>query len=307
MVCVTAVLWGILPILLRRAVALHPAAFIGCFRLLLAFLVLSTALSLRGLKPLRIVCCPPWPALAAGVLLAGNYYFFIKGIGLAGASLGGLVIQSGPLFLFGFACLLFGERLSLFQAGGVICALSGATLFYFGRISIGDARTCLFGVICVLFAGLCWAAFAVVCKRCARNYDAQLLNVVIFGTAGLCLLPCSEMSSWQGLQIEDLPLLCLLGAITVVAYGSFVEALRAMPATHVSVIIACNPLLTLVLMSVMTQLEMSYISAEPISLSGYAGALLAVLGIALVVGRQESAEGTVEKFAQNGQWDRERL
>ena len=97
------------------------------------------------------------------------------------------------------------------------------------------------------------------------------------------MLPLTEWSELPTVGLWDAFILGLLALNTVVAYGALSEALTRIPAAQVSVIISLNPLLTLALMTYLTQMNVQWIDGEPIHWRGFLGALLVVLGVILTV------------------------
>ena len=77
--------------------------------------------------------------------------------------------------------------------------------------------------------------------------------------------------------------MCLLGLNTVLAYGALAEAIRLAPASHVSLIITLNPLITILMLQIMDWLQVDWVSPEPISLYGALGAIAVVTGVAVTI------------------------
>jgi drug/metabolite transporter (DMT)-like permease len=87
----------------------------------------------------------------------------------------------------------------------------------------------------------------------------------------------------SGLTLLDCLTLFFLGANTLVAYGTLGEALKLIPANQVSAIIVLNPLITLLVAGVLSAYNVPWLSCESITIPGYAGALLLLAGVGLVV------------------------
>lgn len=65
--------------------------------------------------------------------------------------------------------------------------------------------------------------------------------------------------------------------------GALSKALKLLPANQVSAIIVLNPLITLLVAGVLSFQKLPWLSSESITLPGYAGALLLLAGVGLVV------------------------
>ena len=72
----------------------------------------------------------------------------------------------------------------------------------------------------------------------------------------------------------------------MLAYGGLSLALKHLPATQVSPIISLNPLFTLLFLFLLEKTTWSPLAPDPIQTLGYLGALLAVVGVILVVSQK---------------------
>ena len=70
---------------------------------------------------------------------------------------------------------------------------------------------------------------------------------------------------------------------------ALVEAMRLIPASKVSLIITCNPLLTILMMDLMAVYGLDFITPEPLEWRGYLGALLVVAGVVTAVSLKSKA------------------
>ena len=77
---ITALLWGFLPILMKIALHEFSSGSIVWFRFTFAFIVLFLFLKIRKKQPESIICSPPGFGILGGIFLAGNYYYFLKGV-----------------------------------------------------------------------------------------------------------------------------------------------------------------------------------------------------------------------------------
>jgi drug/metabolite transporter (DMT)-like permease len=85
-------------------------------------------------------------------------------------------------------------------------------------------------------------------------------------------------------------LLIACGLNTVLAYGALPIAFQNLPTSQVSVIIAANPLLTILIMSFLALFRVEWIKPELITGLGYFAAGLVVAGVVLVVTAKASNE-----------------
>lgn len=282
MVIITTVLWAWLPILQKIALKQFSPGTIVAFRFLSAFLILYPLLHLKGSGPAAIIRRPPFLGVVAGVCLAGNYYGMIKGIHLSTPSNTAIMIQIAPVLLVFIGMIFFKEQLKRAQVLGVLVAVTGFFLFYMDQKNHA-VDTGLFAAAnyYILFAAVVWAGF-MVCQKILKQ-DAQLLNLLIFGTASIVLLPMMQWSELAGASFGYWLLIVSLGLNTLIAYGTLGEAVKCLPLSYISVIVTLNPLITLAAMRVLPLINPSWVDAEVLGVAGYIGALGALTGVVMVV------------------------
>ncbi len=287
MATVTALSWAVLAIGLKLALKYFSSGTIVWIRLALAALILLIYFSWRRPSWLKILAHPPWMGITSGILIAANYYGFMKGIELTSASNAQIMIQFAPMSFAVLSILLFNEIPTLVQLIGMGVAVMGFGFFYWDQILAAAQNLATFqeGNLWILMAALTWAVFAVLQKILLRKYAPQQFNVLIYVVSTIVLLPTADLTELAGINLWQFILILLLAINTVVAYGALSEALARIPGSHVSMIIAVNPLLTIFIMTLLTQMEVEWIEGEPIHWRGYLGALLVVTGVILTVAR----------------------
>lgn len=253
--------------------------------MLIAFAFLFVVFAVWKREWLAILWRPRWIALLAGVLIACNYYGFMKGIELTSASNAQVMIQVAPMTFALASMFLFREIPSLFQGVGLSIAVLGFAFFYWDQIlvAVNDSERFQTGNLWLMFAAFTWVGFALIQKSLFKVYKPQQFNLLIYFVSALVLLPLNNFSELVDVGLWDFLLILFLSLNTVVAYGALSEALSLIPAPQVSVIISVNPLLTLLIMTYLTQIKVQWISAEPIHWRGALGAILVVIGVILTV------------------------
>lgn len=274
-----------LAIALKFALNFSSAETLAWFRMLVASLGLSLIFVVRSPGQFSILKSLPWMGLVAGVCLALNYVGFMKGIALTSASHTQIMIQFGPLTLALVGIFYFKEKPSRLQIAGFISALLGFSLFYWDQLdmNLNDMDQFVLGTSWILFAALVWALFASLQKKLTVKWSPQQINLLIYFVSTVVLMPFaefSELGTWSpGIWL----LMIVCGLNTLVAYGCLGEALKRIPASHISLIISANPLLTLALIAFLTQIEVSWLQPEPVHFKGYIGAVLVVTGLILTI------------------------
>ncbi|NJL25910.1 MAG: DMT family transporter, partial [Calothrix sp. SM1_5_4] len=196
-----------------------------------------------------------------------------------------IMIQFAPLGFAFLSIFIFRELPGVLQITGLLTACLGFGFFYWDQIliSLNDADRFNAGNLWLLFAAATWIVFALAQKALLAKVRAQEFNLLMYGVSSLLLLPLADMTEFARPDFVGAGLILFLALNTLVAYGALSEALLRAPAAQVSVIIALNPLLTLLIMTVLTRMEVEWIAAEPIHWRGFVGALLVVIGVILTV------------------------
>lgn len=279
--------------MLKYALQFSDASSIAWFRLFFASLMLGGFLA--GVRPQVFKGFKkglPLLAVVAGFLLGANYLGYLKGIEYTTASNTQIMIQTGPIMLLFAGVFYFKERLTWIQWAGITSAIIGLILFYWDQAaaSLLNIDQYLKGNIWIFMAAATWALYAIFNKKLIlKSWNPQLLNIVIFFSASLVLIPTTQFSHFSDLSLPQLSFLLLLSFNTILAYGCLSEAIKLIPASQVSLIITVNPLITLLLFQLMSLLDMSIVEPEPLAWRGYLGALLVVSGVAIAVSFKRAA------------------
>lgn len=309
----TGSLWAILAILLKMCLNYLDSYSIAGFRLLFAFSFLFIVKAIREPQELKILKSPPLAGILAAVGLGLNYLLYMKGVELTSPSNAQVLIQLAPFALLISGFVLFKERFNKFQYAGFFVSLIGFALFYKDQLlhlSLPSAQALSsdaqltnqiasnletqaqlknlnIGNSWLVVASLCWTVFAILQKKLLKNYKAQTLNLLLYAFAGLLLVPFIHWEKFMALPVIGWVLLIACGMNTILAYGALPIAFKHIPASQVSVIIATNPLLTILSMSVLASFEavlpIKGLPHESISWLGYLAAILVVTGVMIVL------------------------
>ncbi len=287
MATITALSWAVLAIGLKLALKTFSSGTIVWFRMSIAVAILLAFALVWRRQWLKILLPPPWLAILSGVFITFNYYGFMKAVELTTASNAQIMIQFAPLGFAAASIFVFKEVPTPIQLLGMLTAVVGFGFFYWDQIlvSVDQVDSFQTGNLWVLFAAATWIGFALLQKALLKKYPPQAFNLLIYLVATVLLFPLADMGEWQGVGAFEILLVVFLGINTVVAYGALSEALIRIPASQVSMIISLNPLLTIFIMTILTQMEVEWIKGEPIHWRGFTGALLVVTGVILTVTR----------------------
>ena len=280
----TAFLWGFLPIFLKVALKDFSSQTIVGFRFLFAFAVLGAILIFRSEQPSKILIRPPLIGILTGIMLAGNYFYFLEGVNFSGPANSGVLIQIAPVMVAIAGVFLFKERFSKQQAIGLFMAALGLCLFYVDRVSqVTDMGVYSQANLYIFIGAVLWAGYMICQKILCQDYKAQHLNLLTYGIASLVFVPWIIWPELSGLSLKAWALMIFLGVNTILAYGALAEAVKYIPVSLISVIITINPLITLFATHFIDDIFPGMIPPESVGVSGWFGACAAITGIILVV------------------------
>jgi len=283
---ITAFLWGFLAIAIKIGTYDFDTVTIVWFRFSFAFMILFLYFLKTDRSKLKILIHPPILLIIAAIGLAINYFGFTRGVEHTSPNTAQIVIQIGPILLGVVGFVFFKEKINLRQIGGFGVAFLGLIIFYYQQVSTvleSDVDIFNLGFFWVIIGALGWLLYASLQKILVKKHDAQMLNLVIFGLPALMYTPFLDINNFQGLSFSSWGLLVFLGANTAIAYGSLAMAFKYLDVNKVSVIITLNPIITFIVMSILFQLQVTWIETQQMGLNTWAGALLVIFGALMVV------------------------
>jgi len=282
----TAATWSVLAIFLKFALNYSDPYSIVWYRMFVAFIaLLGWIIFTNNTRDLKVLRVKPGLLLIAALCLAFNYVGFMQGVHYTSPANAQIFIQFGPLLLAISGLVIFKEKLSAKQFMGFAFCLLGFGLFFADRLNvvIEDRQSFFIGLSWILAAAVTWAAFASLQKSLLKNWKSSQINVYIYLVSCLVYLPLVNWQSLAEIPLSIHILYIFLGLNTILAYGCLAVALKYLPATQVSPIITMNPLLTLVFIFIIDWMEWGFIPADPIGWTGYAGAIIAIMGVRCVL------------------------
>jgi len=276
----TATMWGVLPIALTGVMATLDPITTTFFRFSLAAVLLTPYLILRRRLPNRRKLLSPKQLvmlLAAGLLLTSNYALYILGLEKTTPEAAQVMIQLAPMLLLLAGLWIFKEQFSKAQWLGFATFVSGLLLFFNHHlaelfISFNDYGV---GLLMIIVAAVCWTGYAVIQKFLLMEFNSEETMLVFYWIGALAFLPFTDFTPLPELSSLQWGLLAFCGLNTLIAYGSFAEALVHMEASRVSAVIALTPLLTVAIVQL---IPMQGIVAESLQTISLIGALMVVCG-----------------------------
>ena len=282
---VTAACWSTLPVALKMMLEQLDPYTLTWVRFVVAGAVMLAWLGARGglggfatLDRKRW-----WLLLGAGVLLIGNYVFYLLGVQHSTPGNAQLLIQLAPLLMALGGILVFRERYRPAQWLGLGTIAGGLWLFFrdqSGHSSVGGEQYVL-GSSMVVVAALVWAGYALIQKQLLTRLSSPAIMLFIYLLASVLLLPMARPAALLALDGLGWGLLAFCALNTLVAYGAFAEALVHWEASRVSTILALTPLLSLAVIAGVHGLWPQAVAPESVGTIGYVGAVLVVTGSAM--------------------------
>ena len=229
---------------------------------------------------------PPLPDLGYFALLGAvgiTFHQWLQSTGLlsAQATTTAWIVASTPVFMALLGWIFLKEGLGLLRAVGILVAASGVLLV----VSRGDLQALSIGQfgapgdLLILISAPNWAIFSALSRSGLNRYPAasMLLFVMGFGFlfSSFFFLSGPGLGDLLNLSPEGWGAVLFLGiACSGLAYIFWYDALQALPSAQVGAFIYLEPLVTVVVASV--------VLAEPLYWAALIGGAVILLGVWLV-------------------------
>lgn len=287
---VTATCWATLPVALKLTLEQVDAITLTWFRFLVAAGVMGAWLAARGgFRAFGPLGARHWAMLlVAGLMLLGNYVFYLLGVQYTTPANAQLIIQLAPLLMALGGIFVFKERFGAGQWFGLVVIATGLGLF-FGEQNASHGGDYALGAGLVVLAAVVWAVYALLQKQLLVRLSSPAILGAIYALAALLLWPFASPAVLLELDALHAALLGYCALNTLVAYGAFAEALAHWEASRVSAILATTPILCVAAVATVHSLWPALIAPEQLGAMGWAGALLVLAGSAaasLLAGRK---------------------
>lgn len=230
-------------------------------------------------RPLRIPRAA-WPTIVAMGLLSVPLYnvFFFHGLKTVPSGTGALVIALNPVFTAVLARVVLGEPFGPRHVAGLALALGGV----FVVIRFGTDRAVdwpyLSSALLLALAPLSWALYAVLGRRLPEGADPLDTSYALLFVGSLPLLAFARPSTVAKLAASPGALwsaLYLAVPCTLLAWVSFLWALKRLPAGEAAAFIFLNPPLA--------NLWSFVLEGKAVRLPFLAGAAILLAGVGLIV------------------------
>lgn len=284
--CTTMLLWGSLPIALKRVLVAMDARTITWYRFVASALVVGVVLALWGRLPkLARLGRSAWLLLVvAAVFLGGNYLAYLVALDMTTPADAQVVIQLGPLLLGLGSLVVFRERFGRVQWTGFAILLAGLGLFFESQLGaiLGERDRYVLGNLAMVSAAAMWAVYGIAQKQLLRDLSSQEIMLCIYVGCALLFTPLAEPAAITRLGALELGVLGFCALNTIVAYGAFAEALEHWEASRVSAVLALTPLTTLAVTQLAAGSQALAVAGPSLPWTSLVGAAMVVSGSLLV-------------------------
>jgi drug/metabolite transporter, DME family len=274
-----AISWGtsgsVMAVLDERAAA--SPLLVGAARLWIAALLLVPAAAATG--ALAVAPGDRWRCVLMGACMAGYqgaYFVAVMWIGIAVVAL--VAICSAPLVIAALAPSLLGERLSARGKAALGLGVVGTALLVAAPSgALPPSGRFLAGILLALMAGLAYALYVLAAKASLARSAPLPLAAFTFAIGAIFLTPVLVFTDAPLRQLAiGWPWLLYLGGVaTAGAYAAYTFGLRRVPASVAGVATLLEPLTATVLGVTLF--------GEQLGIAGFAGALLLLTALALLV------------------------
>ena len=185
--------------------------------------------------------------------------------------------------------IIYNEKLSKRQVAGFLIAGIGLFFFYHEQLTnlIGNKEIFNLGMGWILIGASSWVVYATLQKKLVVNHSPQKLNLIIYGIPAIAYLPLVDFQVFGNLSIGFWLLMIFLGLNTLIAYGALAEALKYTEANKISIIITCNPIVTIIAMAALEYLAITWVEPENFNVTALLSGLLVITGAIMVIMRSK--------------------
>ena len=247
------VFWGTTYLAIRICLETMPPMVMAGLRHFVAGVLLCAVLVARGVAPPER---SSWPGLALlGVLLLGlGNGCVVWAEQWVPSGVTAVIVASVPFWMVGLEALLpSGDRLTVRHLTGLVLGFVGILMLVWPDLrATGPAgRQFLGGVIALQIACVGWTLGSTYSRRHARHENAlgaAALQMVFGGVA--LLLAGTALGEWPRLHVTPRTAAALVYLITlgsIVGYTAYVYALKYLPVATVSLYAYVNPVIAVVL------------------------------------------------------------
>lgn len=273
------IMWGTLPIALQPVLKEMNAQIIVWFRFIVAMFGVGFMLFFaKKLPKLTALSRKDLGLLLLGIAgLSGNFFLFNVALRYIPASASQVLSPLSSFAMILLGAFLFKERIRLNQKLGFIIVVVGLLLFFHNRFAdFSQMNGYAFGILCGMTASLIWIGYGLSQRLLLERFNSMQILFMIYIGCSLVFTPLMDFS--QAVNLTPFTAICLVYCClnTIIAYGTYAEALNRWDVSKVSIMMPLIPIFTMIFS------EMAYFW-KPESFTLPDLSFLTVLGACLVV------------------------
>ena len=247
----TVLFWGMLPIALKLSGDFSDPVTLTWLRFLSAGLILLAWQYHRGaLSEFKQLSKKHWFRLiSAGTFLIINYTTFVWSLEFLLPGSAQLSFQVAPLFL-ALGGLFFLKESIYWQQWLCFLCIGIGMLIFFHPVLGEQHDDILFGFVIVQISAGCWSMYALLQKSLFKELSPSNILLGIYLYASVVMLPFTNLGELNQMDTGDVwvTIFCCLN--TLIAYGSFAQAMRYWQTVQVSAAIVLTPVTAFILTEV---------------------------------------------------------
>lgn len=277
----SVLMWASLPLAMQQVQKVMDTQTVVWFRFITAFLGLLVILFFsRKLPALKHLSRRNLWLLLLGIFgLSGNFYLSNFALNFVPPAVSQIMGPISSVIMAFIGIYLFKESFGSHQKIGLSIAIIGLIFFFNDRFDdLAQMNTFGWGMVLSVCGSLIWITYSVAQKMLLRDLSSPHILLLIYLGCSLFFTPLAtptQTANLDGLGWAFLIFACLN---TLVAYGSYAEALNRWEVTKVSVMMPLIPIFSLLFSDLAFRLNHDMFAEPDFNLLTYIGALITMTG-----------------------------
>lgn len=281
---IAVTMWGLLPIAIQQLLSAMDSQTIVWFRFISSALALLIILGISGKLPqLNLIKPRLFFLILLGIVgLSANFFLFNLALNYIPPSSSQVLSPLSSFIMLFAGVFVFKERIGIHQKLGLAILLIGLILFFNQRFAdFLEMNRYFKGIGIALCASSFWVGYGIAQKLLLSRFNSQQILVMIYIGCSIIFTPFAHFS--QALELNAFQVGCLIFCClnTVIAYGTYGEALNRWDVSKVSAIMTQIPIFTIIFSNILTSWYPHIFHDADLNLLSYLGAITVVSGAML--------------------------
>lgn len=275
-------MWGSLPIAVQQVIKVVDPQTLVWARFVVASASLLVLLALAKKLPNLTVCSRKEIALIGlGILgLSGNFFLIAASLHYISPTTTQVLWQVAPFSMIFLGVFLFKEPLGVCQKVGFALLIIGLLAFFNDKFSeILQLNTYAMGLLISILGSLIWVCYGIAQKLLLKRFNSQQILLIIYFCCAIAfsvVATPSQIPQIDGAFFWSCFVYCCLN--TIIAYGSYGEALNHWDTSKVSVVTTMIPIFTMIFSLIGHYFFPDTFDSLNMNSLSYIGALIVVAG-----------------------------